>query len=520
MALSEAPAAECNPPEQNDIMESKPFLPRFDTDIFISYTHIDNQAFGEDQSQWVSDLHGRLKVRLDQLVGGSVSIWRDAKLTGNDSFADVLCDKLERVGLLVSIVSPRYLQSDWCVRELERFLDAAKRNRGLHVGNRARLFKVVKTPVPVPAQPGEMQRLLGYDFFHELQSGKVREFHLDPSPEARRAYWARLDDLAQDIQTLLLDLRNDEASRPPTEPAFSRETVYLAETSSDMRALRDCLRRDLLDRGFRVLPEAPLPLDGDELRTAVGADLAAAVVSIHPIGTRYGAVPEGEERSLPHLQFDLALERAQAGQLRTLAWIPAQTDAAESRQSELIASIERTQAPARALEVMRVPMESLKTYILEQLETRPPAVEATAAAGAGRRVYLICDRDDVAAVEPLRAYLEQQGNAVTLPFFDGTETEIREDHQDSLVLCDAVLIYYGSGREFWLRTKLRDLLKAPGWGRSQAFQAKAVYVAPPHSPEKQVYRTSEALLIHGAESFTPASLRPFLDLLAAAPGGM
>lgn len=53
-----------------------------------------------------------------------------------------------------------------------------------------------------------MQRLLGYDFYHELELGKAREFHLDPSPDARRAYWARLDDLAQDIQMLLVELRS------------------------------------------------------------------------------------------------------------------------------------------------------------------------------------------------------------------------------------------------------------------------------------------------------------------------
>lgn len=55
--------------KRGERMGSEACIPAFDTDIFISYSHIDNEAFGEDQGHWVSDLHQRLKVRLNQLVG-------------------------------------------------------------------------------------------------------------------------------------------------------------------------------------------------------------------------------------------------------------------------------------------------------------------------------------------------------------------------------------------------------------------------------------------------------------------
>lgn len=113
-------------------------------------------------------------------------------------------------------------------------------------------------------------------------------------------------------------------------------------------------------------------------------------------------------------------------------------------------------------------------------------------------------------MRPIQSYLEDQGFAVTLPLREGMEAEIREDHQDSLVLCDAVLIHYGAGREFWLRTKLRDLVKAPGWGRAKPLLAKAVYLAAPDTPQKHIYQTKEALLLRGSEHFSPATLEPFV----------
>lgn len=108
-------------------MPKGPFLSRFADDIFISYTHIDNKSFGEQQKQWVNDLYQLLGVRVEQLLGQAVQVWMDPKLQGNDEYADALLEKLERVGLLVCVISPRYLRSPWCLKELQGFLRACGR---------------------------------------------------------------------------------------------------------------------------------------------------------------------------------------------------------------------------------------------------------------------------------------------------------------------------------------------------------------------------------------------------------
>ena len=85
-------------------VNSNSYLPDFETDVFISYTHTDNAPFGEDQERWIARLHSRLEIRVEQFLGRKVSIFRDEKLQGNDAFAEVLLEKLERVATLVCVV--------------------------------------------------------------------------------------------------------------------------------------------------------------------------------------------------------------------------------------------------------------------------------------------------------------------------------------------------------------------------------------------------------------------------------
>src|ERR1700694_4482562 len=99
----------------------------FEGDAFISYAHLDNVELVEGQKGWVSNLHRALEVRVAQLLGKSPHIWRDPKLQGNDFFAETLVARLGRVAVLVSVVSPRYIKSEWTLRELSEFWTAAER---------------------------------------------------------------------------------------------------------------------------------------------------------------------------------------------------------------------------------------------------------------------------------------------------------------------------------------------------------------------------------------------------------
>src|SRR6266566_4896090 len=119
----------------------------FEKHLFISYAHIDNEPFSPGQDGWVSRLHASLDAMLSMRLGYKARIWRDLKLKGDDVFADEITGQFSNAAVLISVISPRYLKSDWCKKELREFRAAAEKSIGLQVDNKSRVLKIIKLPV-------------------------------------------------------------------------------------------------------------------------------------------------------------------------------------------------------------------------------------------------------------------------------------------------------------------------------------------------------------------------------------
>src|SRR6266478_1103048 len=109
----------------------------FEHDFLISYAHIDDQALVAGEQGWVARLHRLLEIRVGQLRGQTPRIWRDPKLQGNDCFADTILERLPKIAALISVLSPRYVQSEWCNRELKEFYRAAEESGGVRIADKA-----------------------------------------------------------------------------------------------------------------------------------------------------------------------------------------------------------------------------------------------------------------------------------------------------------------------------------------------------------------------------------------------
>lgn len=506
---------------------------KFENDVFVSYAHIDDQPLIEGQKGWITSFHRVLEIRLGQLLGRHPRIWRDPKLQGNDIFADRLVERLPRVAIIASIVSPRYLKSDWCLRELREFQKASESTGGMRIGNKVRVFKIVKTPVPLEQQAAEFQDVLGYEFYTvDPDSGRARELSQSGDPESQRLYWAKLDDLAHDMAELLELIEKDDGPAPAVlEAPTERVTVYLAETTYDLREQRDAIRRELLGYDAEVLPDRPLPLVGPECVDLVREQLARASLSIHLIGKNYGVVPEGETRSTIVLQHDLAVERSAAGDFGRLIWLPEALESEDARQVRFIDGVQTDTRIQAGADILQTTLADFKSAIHLRLKPPEPPKEEPAPAAAARpagpaapaeapedglkRIYLIFDQRDGDEPNVVVDYLFDQGFEVILPVFEGDEAQVRRDHEENLSICDGVLLWYGAGNELWLRAKLREVQKSAAFGRKKPITAKAVLVAPPDNPNKGRFRTHEAIVINQRGTFDPAAMQPFLSQLQA-----
>jgi len=493
----------------------------YEHDFLISYAHIDNLALLEGEQGWVSTLHRLLEIRVGQLRGQVPKIWRDPKLQGNDYFADTILDRLPRTAALVSILSPRYVQSEWCNRELKEFWRAAEESGGVRVADKARIFKVVKTPVEHERLPAEVQPMLGYEFFtYDPDSGRPRELAPAAGAGTDRTFLAKLDDLAYDIAQLL-ELLEKQNGVPRTEPV--KGTVFLAETTFELREEREAIKRDLIRNGYAVLPDRPLPLVADELDATVNEHLAHSKLSIHLVGRNYGVVPEGSMQSVAQRQQALAAARGAAAGFPSIIWIAPGSAVEDERQRRFIEHLHTDPGVHEHSELLEIPIEDVKTIIHRKLTPPPPPPRIKTAYGNIainlKTVYLLCDRDDLAATEPLADFLFSQGYEVLTPVFEGDETQTRIEHEETLTSSDALLLYYGTGSELWMRRKLREMQKSAGLGREQPWLAKAIYIAGPPSPQKERFRTLEATILHEPPTgFDPAVLDPFVRAMSKAQG--
>jgi len=491
-------------------------LKSYPNDLFISYAHIDNAFFPGGTKGWIDMLHERLEIRLAQLLGEKPNIWRDRKLRGYDDFEETLVIELSRSAILLAVVTPRYVDSPSCRSEIENFFRLAAERDRLQFGDKRCVFKIVKTFVPLQDHPTGLQDLLAYEFYERNEaSQRVYEFDAEISGQGEKdkRYWSKFEDLAWDLHELIKFL---EAPQPAGK--LSGATIYLAETTSDLAEQRDKVRRELTQFGHTVLPNKALPLEVGAFQTAVRDYLQSSQLSVHLIGEYYGVVPEREERSIVRLQQDLAIERGDDANFSRLIWLPPGLQPKDEKQEKFVIDLQNSFSSHNGSELLQVKLEDLKTIIQSKLTEKAKPVVAQSNGCGPSRVYLICEKQDLIAVEPLQSFLLDRGYEAILPLLDGNDAEVFDDHKENLLLCNAVLIFQGQASEGWLRMKLRELLKLPGYGRTAPLTGKAIYIGGPASPMKDRFKTLEARVIKNYDSFDPALLDSFIDDVSKAKG--
>ncbi|MCD6010514.1 MAG: hypothetical protein K0Q79_376 [Flavipsychrobacter sp.] len=497
---------------------------QFDRDIFISYAHIDDESLIADKKGWISEFHRALEIRLGQLMGVKPIIWRDPVLQGNHIFDKEIVDQFSKVAIMISIITPRYIKSEWCVREVTQFHEVCQQTTGFIVNNKARVFKVIKTPVSQELHPDCIKNILGYEFYTtDPATNRIKEM----SPifsHAEKGYWEKLDDLANDIAAYLEEIKATDTSAGAAQAAQQNnkqvKSIFLSESSYDTKDLRDSIKRELQDHGYNILPYGQLSLVAPVLKDNVDEYMKEAQLAIHLVGNNYGIVPEGAEKSIVEIQNEIGVSHSVAENLSRLIWIPEHMDPVDERQKVFLQKLTTGNKDVIAgADVVKGSIEDFKSVIHDKLVAMEEDNKVATGSGvqqsesSNKMVYLICDIQDLENIRPLEDFLFNSGVEVVLPIFEGDETQIREDHIENLKNCAGVIIFYGSGSEIWLRTKMRDFMKINGYGRAKPISFKGVYLAGPVSPTKQRFRTLEAEVVNGMEQLPEKELKNILSKL-------
>ena len=484
------------------------------SDVLLTYAAIDDFPLHDGRPGWVSQLHRNLEVRMEQLSGDKVKIARLPENAISPVIEAELLQHVPQAKAMISVVSPPFVSSPLCRREVEQFWHGAEQTGGRYIKEKSRLLKVLKTAISEQQMPRQLvdifSPLFGFEFFEiDAETGRVREFDETFGPVLKQRFFERVYDLAYDgcqVLSLLKQLRARDVSRAAPDP--NRRWVYLATTTSDVADERDRIKRELLERGHVVLPDAPLPMLSRDVETMVRDCLAKCTIAIHLLGRRYGVTPEDSSESIPALQLRLTADRSLGPDLERLIWMPGGDEPADERQRAFLRRVEEDPALHDRAEIIEGNLNLLKKELIRRLA--PPAEKPKAAAtakspGGAPKLYLICDPKDEPAVEALEDYLFAQGLEVMLPAFDGDDADAAALHQDNLLTCNAVLVYYGAAPRAWVDIKLRELLKATGYGRAAPIAVQAVYISPPDDRRKDRFHSHQAGVIRQPGDFQPCA---------------
>lgn len=499
-------------------------------DVFISYAHEDNDwpAYGSEGG-WVQCFYKALNKRLNNLRRGTVVFLDESGgITGASALNDTIRQALTNCSVLVTIVSPTYLASDWCAKELQFFRDSVAKG-GLTVatekrGQLARVMKAIKIPVAhsdLKAIAAETDAT-GYPFWQDDGRGSPIELVAPHGDVDGTDFCRAINTIATDIAAVLQSLASGGNGKPATPQQVgasatsvsvkpSGPLIYLAETTSDMNDARERLRQELEQYGCTVVP-ATQQFPGPNYGEQVKGNLAGARLSIHPVGKSYGMVPEGFDESIVDLQYRLAVEHAnEDATFARMVWMPPGVEPADDRQSRFITALQDDPA----LKVTS--LEDFKTLVHDALT--PPVEDqgpVPSDGGPRRGIYLIFNELDSATALVVNSYLTKRGFKVWTPTSDEKERLRLREHQKRLKLSQGVLIYYGLANDRWVQN-MQMILAQDFVTVGKNTRARCVVLADPERDDKKHFTDPEFRIVTCFGGFEPERLDGFLRDMDAPP---
>ena len=496
------------------------FVPGYEYDIFISYAHNDNSTNDSESADarrnWVNLLEDYIRRRAKGR-GQELEIYRDAQLSLFTGVNQQLANRIANSAIFLC-----YAQSKWCLWELEQALQLNRHDRMLRIGK----YPVDDSELQ-PEQKKLLQKtddLLEARFYNLDESAKsTNDLQPELFKEHLEEFYKRLNPIVDKIISRLKELR--AAHNPPNEKGRSVEVaeenqtaIYLAETSKDLADNeREAIRSELAQFNYRVLPDKPLPRDASQLQDTIRQCLQQAKLSVHLIGASYGDVLDGEDRSIPHLQYDLAEDLSKQGQLNQVVWLPLGLTPKGKFQESFVADLKNTSP-----DYLQTTLEELKSNIRRKLAPLPAPVsweeDGTESQAPNQiKVCLFCHEQDEENVGSLYTHLRfEEGFKINLSL---PNAQRPQTHQQLLQDSDGVLLFYGEAEESWVVSKWNIIRRHLATIKDKQPPARAIFAAKPPTREKGLLSSNDLLILKHFDDFTPEAIAPFVQKVREAKGG-
>jgi hypothetical protein len=313
--------------------------------------------------------------------------------------------------------------------------------------------------------PQWLQGLKAYPFFvADPSTGKIYTSAPELAPLLRNQYWSTIFDLASDMSKTFKHLQNK----------ISDQQVYLAETHFNLVPLRDLLIRDIQQSGYQAWPITVLNWNDPNAEERVMQTISKARFSVHLVhpfseeGSSERWVDSIEARQLVLLGQVAAKNRS----LRVFIWLSGANRQSTSARQDVYEFLSHHLADVKHIEIIETPPDTFRTTLRKRMLNLLKQYRPTPLQDAVRSVYVISPDGSVPSYIE-QSFRKNKIEALTL-HSNGNNENLLEIHRRNLDQSDAVVICYNGYSESWFRSKVSDVMKAPGYGRQKPFSIKAV----------------------------------------------
>jgi hypothetical protein len=399
-------------------------LPGFEADIFVSYRHNDNRYDG-----WVTEFVEKLQQELHATMKDKVSVFFDRNpnegLLESHQVQESIKGKIKSL-IFIPIVSQTYCDTTSFAWR-DEFLTFKSEIEHDAIG------KIIRTPggnvmsriLPVKIHEIEvedvrlLERELGgvmrsIDFIYQ-DAGVNRPLRAKDDDlsagQSRVLFRNQINKVANSIKEIISGIKS--VSRGESQPvaahsitnekpqpagSFStslppgikvhvidrtKPSVFLAWTSSDLKAQREEMSLILQKAGFNVLPSTDCPADDEEFSKRVSEELGKCSCSLHILGSEFGRRFEQQnDVSFPQYQFEEVKKMLEVPEssFQSFIWnVNLPGKAVNSAQQDFVRNIRNNitrnmmfsnaAGPMQLVDDMRVVMMKEEVALLESKDT-------------------------------------------------------------------------------------------------------------------------------------------------------
>ncbi|MDD4962411.1 MAG: toll/interleukin-1 receptor domain-containing protein [Gallionella sp.] len=453
--------------------------------IFISYAHIDNQPVSGEEKGWITHLINNLRNELNRKMGRAENyeLWMDFRLKGSDELTPAIEEQLAKTHALVILLSPGWIASEWCQRELQVFSRHLDRPAG-------RVFVVELDSIQKSEKPPVLHDLLTYRFWKQTDQDKIRQLGYPVPHSDDFAYFDQLADLSHHLAGSLKEKQQVEAAAvantPNIPPAASTTptlaTVYVAPVNDSLYDERASLIRELGQFGIEALPR------NNELDENMDATLAQC--------SHFVQLLDGNSMAgIPCKQF----ARADASKKPILQWREPKLECAAIKNPDHKALLDGKNVMASPLSDF---IRAVREAVFPKKEEPPPPKPSN----GNRMVFVHAGQDDIDHAKTVAQTLKANGFGIALPRYQGDAAGIRKSIERGYQFCDVLLMLQRVAPadvvEDYLSEALTHILKRD--------TKPPIMICQSEEAEELFFVPSDALMLTCRDNFDARCLEAFM----------